>query len=614
MGALLRAGQLVLGIAVAAAVISSCYSAGEGTDPPPNTFYFPVGLAVSDDGNVLYVANSDFDLQWNGGTLQTYDLRFPAVPGKASVRAVAMGQISDNLDAGIGGGCMAKPPANGAPLGQACSPPTDSTPFNRRSVVIGALATDALLSVPPAPAPSPPSQVAPKVPQRLFVPVRGEAAVTWADVGLGADPANMGDEFAIVCGQENSGGRCDAIHSVGSDPNQLGNTRNATMPGEPFGIALSQDDTVLTVTSQTDTKTSLLTTGLPALKTTDVGATDAGATDAGATDAGATEGGATDAGATEGGATDAGATEGGATPMPAFPSPVLQFVLDGLPVGGVGIAAVPHDPGATVPPCEQEKVVDTPPCVRPAFLETNRNTAELDLLRYYDDDGSTLHRPFLVREAVYPITSNAVGTDSRGIAIDSTPRIACTAQGNPAATCAQLPARVFFASRTPAALGIGQIGGFPPSGVGPYDPDLLVLLPPVSLPPGPSKVYLAPIVDQTGALALRVFVVLFDSSQIVVYDPDAQAIEKIIPVGAGPFAMAFDPFTFDDVGRHQSIKTPRASGPMAGTTPFAYRFAYVASFTQSYVQLIDLDNSQPTAETFENVVFTLGKPTLPKGQ
>ncbi len=30
--------------------------------------------------------------------------------------------------------------------------------------------------------------------------------------------------------------------------------------------------------------------------------------------------------------------------------------------------------------------------------------------------------------------------------------------------------------------------------------------------------------------------------------------------------------------------------------------------------MIDLDNSQPTAETFENVVFTLGQPTLPKGQ
>ena len=54
--------------------VTSCYSTGDGTAPPASTFYFPVGLAVSPGGNVLYAVNSDFDLQWNGGTLQSYDL------------------------------------------------------------------------------------------------------------------------------------------------------------------------------------------------------------------------------------------------------------------------------------------------------------------------------------------------------------------------------------------------------------------------------------------------------------------------------------------------------------------------------------------------------------
>src|SRR5678816_3359143 len=54
--------------------LSSCYTAGQGTAPPDKAFYFPVGLAVSKGGNVLYAVNSDFDLQWNGGTLQAYDL------------------------------------------------------------------------------------------------------------------------------------------------------------------------------------------------------------------------------------------------------------------------------------------------------------------------------------------------------------------------------------------------------------------------------------------------------------------------------------------------------------------------------------------------------------
>jgi hypothetical protein len=44
-----------------------------------------------------------------------------------------------------------------------------------------------------------------------------------------------------------------------------------------------------------------------------------------------------------------------------------------------------------------------------------------------------------------------------------------------------------------------------------------------------------------------------------------------------------------------------------------YRFAYLASFTRSYMQMIDLDDSQPTADTFYSVVFTLGTPTPPKG-
>ena len=58
----------------------ACYpAAGEGVDPPAFTFYFPVGLAVSKGGNVLYAVNSDFDLQWNGGTIQSLDARLQIV-------------------------------------------------------------------------------------------------------------------------------------------------------------------------------------------------------------------------------------------------------------------------------------------------------------------------------------------------------------------------------------------------------------------------------------------------------------------------------------------------------------------------------------------------------
>src|SRR5258708_7769595 len=124
MGLLLRAGQLLLGAAVAGAAIPSCYSAGGGMGPPNNTLYFPVGLAVSPDGQALYVANSDFDLQFSGGTLQSYNLQ--------NLRDDAASLVSANLDAGAAGGIpfimpvsrtcfdagLAVAPAAGVPLGQ----------------------------------------------------------------------------------------------------------------------------------------------------------------------------------------------------------------------------------------------------------------------------------------------------------------------------------------------------------------------------------------------------------------------------------------------------------------------------------------------------------------
>ena len=73
------------------------------------------------------------------------------------------------------------------------------------------------------------------------------------------------------------------------------------MPGEPFGIAMSEDGESLVITHQNDTKTSLFSTGL---RRTDA---------------------------------DTGSGGDGA------PRPFLQFILDGVPFGGIGIAAVPHD-------------------------------------------------------------------------------------------------------------------------------------------------------------------------------------------------------------------------------------------------------------------------------
>ncbi len=571
---------LISSVVAASLGLSACYSAGDGTDPPKKSFYFPVGVTVSRGGSVMYVVNSDFDLQWNGGTVQAYDLNL--------IRRHTVLAIKDPTDPalpllrpGVQGQCPNNPPisrSNGTgfrqPLGETCAPPVDSTVYVRDSVIIGAFATDLQLS---------------RSSTRLFMPVRGDASLTWIDVAPDdpnavppADPTAAYAPWALDCGVRVNN-RCDGAHHSGNNPDEPGNTRHIAMPGEPFGMAQSEDGTIITITHQNDTKTSLLSTGLPVC--TDTG----------------------------------GPVTCAATPPTA---PALQFVVDGLPTGGNGIAAIPHDPLAfagTVPP-------------RPAFLQTSRTTAELDLLRYYSDQGSatesSLLRPYLVKESTFGLTASAGGSDSRGIVIDPTPRLACEGSVPPAdpgarpprsagdveqdmINCARLPARVFFANRTPASLLLGEIGEPSAAGDGTYDADRLVIYGNKPLSVGPSRLYLAPIVDQDGNYSLRVFIVCFDSALLYIYDPEAQRVENIIHVGGGPFSMAFDPFTLQDVANRAKVLPDTDRQPDLDLKK--YRFAYIASFTNSFMQVIDLDNSRVDKSTFENVVYTLSEPTTPKG-
>lgn len=592
---------LVLGLAADA----GCYSTGDGTAPPLNSFYFPVGLAVSHGGNVLYAVNSDFDLQYNGGTLQSYDLRL--------IRQHTLLAIKDPTDKalplvrGATPGCSGNPPLfrqgedGRQPLGETCAPPVRSEVYFRDSAVIGAFATDLLLTQPAsalqgdyqngptkahaddALVPATDYVLDGRPTDRLFAPVRGNSTLTWAEVARDdlqslpsdTDTRDSYRPFKIRCGQDGSN-RCDAPHQVGSDANEPGNTRHLTMPGEPFGVTISDDGASLLVTHQDDTKTTLFSTGLSRR------------------------------------GLDADA-----------PLPAIRFVADNVPLGGVGISAVPHDADAFLGASELPL---------PAFLETSRSVAQVSLIRRYRDDGASapppaLKRPFLNVETAFPITASAGGTDSRGIAIDPTPRLACKARvpavgpnmtveerDKQIQACARKPARVFIANRSPASLLVGEVGTTQGIDAN-YDPDRLTIHTSVPLADGPSRVYLAPVVDRDGAYALRVFVVCFDSASIYVYDPDAAALENVIRVGPGPFAMAFDPFSLNDVATHAKVPTDDAlKDPAQNDAPTRrYRFAYLASFTQSFVQILDLDDAVPNPATFERIVYTLGRPTNPKG-
>ncbi len=576
---------LVLPVAgLAAAVASGCFTAGQGTQPPMDSFYFPTGLAVSPDGKYLYAINSDFDLQWNGGTLQSYDLArirhdtTELVQANASGAKTAPADLLADLAKGnahFTPNCMMSAPTSlgnqlGVHVGANCAPPVDSKQFVFDSAIVGAFAEDLqLLQLPGSDR------------LRLFAPMAGNSTVTWADVGrLSKTTASLD------CGQVDS--RCDGAHQTGNDPNSPGNTRNLTLPGEPYGIAFTEDHTALAVTSETDTKASLVTTS-----------------------------------------SSFGCGNG--------PCPTMQFVVDNLPYGGIAMAAVPHDPNAVV---RCEDTGDREYCIRPAFLETFVGAAEVDLLRYFDDDQSSsvssTYRPFLVRERAVSIPTN-IGSDFRGLAIDTTPRLRCEASATTAdqlLQCGRLPARFFIASRTPPSVVYGNLGLFAGAQ---YDPDALAFLGNIPLPAGPSKVYMAPVIIQDTAGAHyepRIFVTLFDTGAIVVINPELvpPAVESYVYVGQNPYSLAFDPFGDQAVAAGiktcgasphtdncapslADIATHRPVPPLSADDPkgHRYRFAYVGIFTQSYVQMIDLDDSAFTG-TFEQVVFNLGQPTIPKGQ
>jgi hypothetical protein len=57
-----------------ALVLTGCFPPGEGLEPPSGRVYFPVGLAVDEEQKFLFIVNSDFDLQFNAGTVQSWDL------------------------------------------------------------------------------------------------------------------------------------------------------------------------------------------------------------------------------------------------------------------------------------------------------------------------------------------------------------------------------------------------------------------------------------------------------------------------------------------------------------------------------------------------------------
>lgn len=476
---------LGLALGIPACLAAGCFTSSEGLEPPLATFYFPTGLVVSPGNTALYVANSDFDLQYSGGTVQALDLA--ALRSRAASAATEVGAAM----------------ATGADLGAACSAalgvgkndqtllhpgpcaPLDAAAFVRASASIGAFASGATILL---------REDGPGA--RLYVPVRGDPSITYFDIPDDRDPAapvsTCADPlFCLDCGASSAEARCGADHRVGENP--YANIRNLVLPPEPVGIAATQraaGDPIV-VAHQTEQAASLLINRW-----------------------------------------------GGAE------RPTLEFYLTDLPLGPTEVGAVPV-PAAVdwAAASSPEEAID----YRPGFLVTYRASNELTLLRYEDDALSSPARPFLSRAGSLLISENSAGNDSRGVAVDGSQRAACEAEcaeGDVACglDCLAIPLRLFIANRAPASLLVARIetGVVESDGVVTGAFDSIVIEDSVALTFGASRVELGHVVDKQGELSLRVFAVAFDSRFIFSYDPVARRVDAVIRTGRGPHDVAFD--------------------------------------------------------------------------
>jgi hypothetical protein len=104
----------------------------------------------------------------------------------------------------------------------------------------------------------------------------------------------------------------------------------------------------------------------------------------------------------------------------------------------------------------------------------------------------------------------------------------------------------------------------------------------IALSPGASRVVIGKVQTPMGGTETRVFAVCFDSRTIFIYDPIRHRIDGQIRTGRGPHALVMDPVA---------------------------PIAYVGHFTDSYIGIIDLDQSH--AGTYASIVATLGAPMPP---
>jgi hypothetical protein len=491
----LRRSLALLGVGVV--VASGCYKSGEGPDPDDHSPYYPVGVAISKSGKFLFLANSNFDLRYNSGTLQAFDakaIREAAV----ECRKLIVGWRANGATTGDLG--PAPPCRSGVALDGSATEENKAARFARADVRIGAFAADVTV-VDRVDA----AGKARNDGGRLLLPVRGDASLTVIDYEEGGtdDAPTIVLRCAPGATANHFGDKCAPGWRLTGGEGGGAGSRGLTLEGEPFATSTvvgpigtgfaAQPNGITTIAHQSTGDVSLF------VDTTK----------------------------------DDGLNQ---------PTAKLAYALTGTLPGGATALTQLTIPGDTQ---------------MPRFLVANRTQNSIATIQFFPDP--KLDRSGLVLNNFVGLTPQFQGYDSRGIVVD------------PPNAGETRPTRVFLTNRTPAAIVLGQMD----------DRGVLTFYDNVALPVGPSRISRAVVGGKT-----LILVASFDARTLVVYDPDARRVVDVMLTHRGPYAIAVD--------------EPRSVGSEM------LQFAYIANFTDSTIQVLDL-----TPGATESIIYSVAAPSGP---
>jgi hypothetical protein len=466
-----------------------CFPTTDGDLVPLDRMSFPVAVTLSSGGDRLYVANSDSELQYNTGSLLVLDAKRirALLPQSCWTDADCSGAL--HCDDAEGEGtflCVDK-------RGSACGELGASTPTQRAQTPGPCGYADlgkyelvrAAARLPPFVTDMAYSRWVNSDGEqraRLYMPVRGDATLHWADV---EDDAN-GTGPVLDCGQKSDPrGACDADHGRGNEDHER-TPQGDALPTEPSGIAVSPDGRLILMGHQTVGQASIFVNDAK--------------------------------------------------------GPELSYVLDDLAFNPIGVAAIPPPRYASVADLDyapgflltyRRGSQETPRIDLLRYVESEGIDPYLKLAAtttVTTNQTGTDCRGVAVDATTRQACEASCETAGPCTAAD-TACVDCLKD------CALEPLDVYVANRTPSTLLVGVTRpGLTATG----SDDVPDLSDAEALRGSPSRVVAGSVIGMDGRPERRVFVLTFESRFLYIYNPLTASVEVRVQTGRGPQGFVVD--------------------------------------------------------------------------